>query len=84
MLEIPESKTLSFQAAEVLTGKRIREVLPATSTHKFAFYNGDPAAYPEILRGREVVSAIGHGMFVDILFDNDTFLSISDGTICDI
>lgn len=80
MLEIPESRTVSKQVANTLTGKRIAEVFTATSPHKFAFYNGDPAVYPEILTGRQVISAKGHGMFVDIHFDEDVCFSISDGT----
>ncbi|MBN2863516.1 MAG: endonuclease VIII [Bacteroidales bacterium] len=80
MLEIPESKTISLQAGKTLINKRITEVFNATSPHKFAFYNGDPLKYPDILEGRQVISAKGHGMFVDLCFDKDTYLSIGDGT----
>jgi formamidopyrimidine-DNA glycosylase len=80
MLEIPESKVISLQANDILTGKRIVKVHNATSLHKFAWFNGDPAAYPQLLAERQVLSARGHGMFVDICCDNDTSITIGDGT----
>lgn len=80
MIEIPESKTISLQVGETLTGKRISKVFTASSPHKFAWYHGDPAAYGSLLSGRQVLSAKGHGMFVDICCDNDTFITIVDGT----
>jgi len=79
MLEIPESKTVSLQVNEVLTGKRIIQVYHAASSPKFAWYNGDPAEYHPLLAGRQVLSARGHGMFVDIFFDHNTFITVSDG-----
>ena len=80
MLEIPESTTIGIQAAEMLTGKTVSEVMLATSPHKFAWYNGDPENYPELLTGRTVAGAAGHGAFVTIHFDQDTHLAIGDGT----
>ncbi|MFH0759822.1 MAG: DNA-formamidopyrimidine glycosylase family protein [Bacteroidota bacterium] len=80
MLEIPESKTISVQAGNTLTGKRITKVITATSPHKFAFYSGDPAEYPNLLTGREVQSTKGHGMFVDLYCDEKICITIGDGT----
>jgi formamidopyrimidine-DNA glycosylase len=80
MLEIPESKTISLQADETLINKRIKEVVTATSPHRFAWYCGDPAGYAEILAGMRVISTKGHGMFVDICCENNTFITIGDGT----
>ncbi len=80
MLEIPESKTISLQTAQTLTGKKITRVFPPTSEHKFAFFNGDPAQYPGLLTGKQVQSARGHGMFVDILLNDDISITIGDGT----
>ncbi|WP_320053750.1 DNA-formamidopyrimidine glycosylase family protein [uncultured Acetobacteroides sp.] len=80
MLEIPESKTISRQASETLTGRTITEVVNATSPHKFAFYSGDPTAYGALLIGRTVVSTRGHGMFADICLDGDATITIGDGT----
>ena len=36
MLEIPETATIGAQAAEMLAGKIVSDVFPATSPHKFA------------------------------------------------
>ena len=80
MLEIPESKTIGLQADRTLINKKVTKVINATSPHKFAFYNGDPAGYNKMLSGRQVHSAKGHGMFVDIGFDEDVFITIGDGT----
>jgi formamidopyrimidine-DNA glycosylase len=79
MLEIPESKTISLQVSKELTGKKIAEVLNATSHHKFTWFHGDPAGYGRILSGRKVISAKGHGMFVDIQCDDNTFITIGEG-----
>lgn len=80
MLEIPESKTISVQAGNTLTGKRITEVLTASSPHKFAFYHGDPTGYSKLLKGRQIISTKGHGMFVDLCCDENTCITIGDGT----
>ncbi len=80
MIEIPESKTISLQAFETLKNKRITEVVNATSPHKFAFYHGDPSGYGKLLKGRQVLSTNGHGMFVDITLDEQVTLTLSEGT----
>ena len=80
MLEIPESKTMSLQIEETLAGKRIVKVKNATSPHKFAWYNGDPKEYDKLLSGKQVVSSRGHGMFVDICCEGNTFIIAGDGT----
>ncbi|MBE0651511.1 MAG: endonuclease VIII [Bacteroidales bacterium] len=80
MLEIPESKTIGFQAANTLTGKKITDVFTATSKHKFTAFKGDPAGYPEFLTGRQIQTTRGHGMFVDLLFDKHISLTIGEGT----
>jgi len=80
MLEIPESKSISLQIEAVLTGKRISGVITATSPHKFAWYNGDPADYDKLLAGKRILSSRGHGMFVDICCEDDTFITAGDGT----
>jgi formamidopyrimidine-DNA glycosylase len=80
MLEIPESKTIGVQAENTLINKRITEVLNATSPHKFAFFKGDPAEYTKLLKGRQIQSAKGHGMFVDIECGEDVFITIGEGT----
>ncbi|MCL1938552.1 MAG: endonuclease VIII [Candidatus Azobacteroides sp.] len=80
MLEIPESKVMSQQIEEVLSGKRIVEVKNATSPHKFVGYNGDPQEYDSLLSGKQILSSHGHGMFVDICCEDHTFLIGGEGT----
>ncbi len=79
MLEIPESKTIGYQAAAILTNKKVKEVVQATSPHRFTWYNGDPMKYADMLTSRKIIGARGHGSFVDLQFDHDINLSISDG-----
>lgn len=81
MIEIPESKTLSCQANEALKGKKVVKVFPPTHAHKLVWFEGDPKDYPKLLEGRKVVSVEGHGMFVDLHFEGNVHLSVSDGTI---
>lgn len=81
MIEIPESKIISRQAAGILTGRTVVEVTPATSPHKFAFYNGDPLAYPSLLTGHRIETVEGYGAFVDVVLEDDVHLLIGDGTI---
>jgi formamidopyrimidine-DNA glycosylase len=80
MIEIPESNTISLQAGKTLTGRRITEVFNATSHHKFAWFSGDPAGYGKLLGGKQVKSAKGHGMFVDIHCDENACITIGEGT----
>ena len=80
MLEIPESKVMSLQIAETLAGKRIAKVKTATSPHKFAWFNDDPKDYDKLLRGKQILSSRGHGMFVDICCEDDIFIVAGDGT----
>lgn len=79
MLELPESKTMSNQAGKTLTGKKIVDVFTATHKHKFAFFNGDPSDYGPLLIGRKIKSTFGHGMFVDMYFDEDVSFTVSEG-----
>lgn len=81
MIEIPESTIISRQAAGMLTGRRIAKVIPATSPHKFTWYNGDPAGYPEVLEGRSIEAVDGYGAFIDLVMDKNTHFLISDGAI---
>lgn len=80
MIEIPESAVISRQAAGILTGKVVAQVIGANSPHKFTWYNGDPVHYPALLCGRRIEAVGGYGAFVDLVMDQDTHLLIGDGT----
>lgn len=81
MIEIPESFTLARQAVEAWAGRCVTDVFNAPHPHKFTWYAGDPAAYRELLVGKKLLSAAGHGAFVDILLEDATHLAFSDGVI---
>lgn len=79
MIEIPESRTVAQQVAEMLSGRTITDVFNATHPHKFTWYSGDPADYRALLAGKTILSAEGHGAFVDMLLEDDTHIAVSDG-----
>lgn len=78
MNELPETNTLAGQLQESLIGKTISSVVAASSSHKFAWYHGDPAEYPDRLMGNLIESAHAHGMMVEINLSRATLL-FSDG-----
>ena len=45
MLELPEAKVIFGQLTRTIVGKTIVKVEANTSSHKFAFFSGDLAAY---------------------------------------
>lgn len=79
MIELPEAITIGRQVGQTLAGRKVTNVYGATYLHKFTFFNGTPDEYRNLLVGKEVRSAIGKGIFVDVCFDDDLFLSIFDG-----
>lgn len=79
MIEIPESQTVARQVRGTLAGRTVTGLFNATHPHKFTWYSGNPLEYPKMLTGRTIVSAEGHGAFVDLLLDNDLHLAVSDG-----
>ncbi len=80
MIELPEAITIAKQANDILKGKRISHVFNATKLHRFTFYTGDPLEYGKMLTGKEIVSAKGYGMFVDLFLTDNTLINIGDGT----
>lgn len=79
MIEIPESRTLARQLRDTLAGRTVTDVFNATHPHKFTWWSGDPLAYPDLLRGRKIVSAEGYGAFVDLVLEGDVHVAVSDG-----
>jgi len=78
MIEIPEAKVISNQANQQLTGKMIAGVTAAQSPHKFAWYSGDPAGYPDLLTGKKLGTAVCRGGMVEISVEDVTLL-FTDG-----
>jgi len=80
MIELPEAHTLAAQWNAAVQGKQIVAVTAAASPQKWAWYFGDPQAYPARLCGKTVGVARGVGGFVEIAVE-DASLLIGDGTI---
>jgi formamidopyrimidine-DNA glycosylase len=78
MLEIPETLSLAEQLNQTVRGKRIKRVVAAQSPHKFAWYQGDPVAYPQLLTGKTIGQARGFGSTLE--FDaGDAHVAVSEG-----
>lgn len=74
MLEIPESHAMSGQIRSALHGKEIQSVVANQSPHGFAWFFGDPAAYPALLTGRRLGEARPVAGQVEIDADGATLL----------
>lgn len=78
MLEIPEASVLAKQINATLLGKRIVSTTAAHSSHKFAWFHGNPADYGPRLQSGVVGAAVSHGGLVEITVD-DCVLLFGDG-----
>ncbi len=78
MLELPEATVIAGQINQTLAGKKIQEIKVAHSPHKFAWYCGDPQAYPGLLAGKTIDKAVGLGGLVSIKAE-DTAMLFGDG-----
>ncbi len=78
MLELPESQTLARQLRESILGKHIEKVQANATPHGFAFYNGDPAGYNDLLAGKTVNDVHAFGGQVEIAA-HDARLVVNDG-----
>lgn len=79
MIEIPESLTMARQMSAELRGKTVRTAAAASSPHKFAWYYGDPAAYPAMFEGRAVTGARAYGGKLLLEFEDGLAFQFSDG-----
>jgi formamidopyrimidine-DNA glycosylase len=78
MIELPEAAVLAQQINAVIRSKTILRVKAAQSPHKFAWYSGKPADYPDLLTGKTVGLAASLGGMVEIQVE-DVALLFSDG-----
>ncbi|NCC74315.1 MAG: hypothetical protein EOM06_13110 [Sphingobacteriia bacterium] len=78
MLEIPEALVIARQINQILAGRTIVQVTSGQTPHKFAFYAGDPAAYPALLVSMTISQAKARGGMVEIAAGAAT-LVFSDG-----
>jgi formamidopyrimidine-DNA glycosylase len=80
MIELPEAVTLARQLGEVARGRRVERVVAGAAPHKFAWFQGDPAAYEPLLRGRSVGATASHGGFVEVAVE-DARLLFAEGIV---
>ena len=66
MIELPEAVVLSKQINTTLPGKKISNVIANQSPHKFAWFSGDPANYPNLLIGKTIRAALSYGNHIEI------------------
>ncbi|HKM22313.1 MAG TPA: DNA-formamidopyrimidine glycosylase family protein [Lachnospiraceae bacterium] len=78
MLEIPESTVIAKQVTETLKGKCISYVEANQSPHKFAWYEGDPNSYDDLLSGKCITGATARGGMLEIEIE-DCVLVLQDG-----
>jgi formamidopyrimidine-DNA glycosylase len=78
MLEYPEANVLAFQLNHSLTGKMVQYTAANSSPHKFTFYSGDPADYPNRLNGHSIGSAAAYGGWVELTL-GEVSLAFNDG-----
>lgn len=78
MLELPEATVIAKQANEALHGRVIIQVLVNRAPHRFAFFNGDPNDYAQILVGKSIEEVVNHAGLVEFRL-GDTRLLFGDG-----
>ena len=81
MIELPEGLVLAEQLDRELRDKRITDVRANTSPHRFAWYDGNPAAYPLRFTGREIEGAHSYGGKVHLRLKGSGGFLFADG-IC--
>lgn len=79
MIELPEALTLGKQTNRVLRGKIVTDLFGPTNLHKFTFFCGSTQEYRNMLIGRKVKGSVGKGIFVDLRFEDEMYLSLFDG-----
>lgn len=81
MIELPEGLVLAQQIDGVLKHKRITGVVAASSPHKFAWFNGDPADYGKLFTGSSIEGAHSYGGKLHIRLDGDGGFMFCDGVV---
>lgn len=78
MLELPEAIVIAKQLSESVQGKKMIKVIAGYTPHGFAFFNGDPAEYSNILEGKEITQISPLAGFIEISCENIKLL-LGDG-----
>ena len=80
MMELPEAFATAKQLRGVLQDRTVQTVHLPTSRHKFAFFNGDVAAYPALLEGQPVTDVCAMGGMVELRLGGGNLL-FGDGVL---
>lgn len=75
---MPEAYFISKQIDESLKGKTVSDVKVLQSPHKFAWFEGDPMNYPDLLNGKSISGAHSVGGMVEIELDGVSII-LGDG-----
>lgn len=78
MIELPEAANLARQLRQVAAGRVVDDVAVGHTPHRFAWFQGDPNAYPGRWRGRPIGAATHHGGFV-VLEIGEAPLAVAEG-----
>jgi formamidopyrimidine-DNA glycosylase len=78
MLELPEAMVVVEQINQTLKGKRIMNVNANQFPHKFAWFNGDPQNYHNLLTNKIIEKAAAYGGMVEITA-GDAKILLGDG-----
>lgn len=82
MIELPESINLARQLDQAIKNKIITAAVAGDIPHKFAFYQGDPAKYNDLLAGEHVRQAVPMGGYIDIKLENHCLILGEDIIMC--
>jgi len=79
MIEHPEAVTIAGQAAETLTGKRIKSAVCGSTPHKWAFYSRPTEEYAAILKAKSLTGAEPTGSLILIHADPGHVIVLGGG-----
>jgi len=79
MIELPEALVIANQMNEAIRGKQIASAMRGNAPHKFAFYTRAPEEYADILKGRRIGPARGHGGLILIEAEPGYLLALGGG-----
>ncbi len=79
MIEIPEAMVLAEQLQKTLTGKTIHSLTANANPHGFAWFEGDPASYPDKFIGKSVTGAYAYGGKLHLSLTDDCGFMFCDG-----
>ena len=74
MIELPEAFNLADQLRETVNGKRVAGVVVGQTPHGLAWYYGDHTKFADLLMGKRIEGAEGHGGLVEISAGDSSIL----------